>query len=48
MSTRTQTPLRLPAEVLKEIDAEADAKGISRNALLSQIIYEYIRREKNE
>lgn len=48
LSTRVQTPLRLPKEILEKIDNEADAKGISRNALISQIIYAYVGNAKDE
>ena len=46
--TRTQTPLRLPADTYATIRTEAAARGCSINALVNELIEEHLRTNRAE
>lgn len=43
--TRERFTFRIPAELLKRLKCEAEKKGVSINALILQILWEWVERK---
>lgn len=43
---RKQFPIRLPNEVVVDLEMFADLRGVSRNALIAIALYEWVQQEK--